>query len=94
MVRSLSVLSWCVKVKRDSAPEELIFAEGCREDRGWHGNCIGGRQRSEVGLPDIEIKVPMTHRVNALFGAVASARAQRIGGNVVAGFAETKLEPS
>jgi hypothetical protein len=36
----------------------------------------------------------MTHRVNALFGAVASARAQRIGGNVGVGFAETKLEPT
>lgn len=59
--------------KADDAPEELILAEGCREDRGWRGHRFGGRQRSEVGLPDIEIKVPMTHRVNALSGAVASA---------------------
>jgi hypothetical protein len=36
----------------------------------------------------------MTHRVNALFGAVASARAQRIAGNVGVDFAETKLEPT
>jgi hypothetical protein len=36
----------------------------------------------------------MTHRVNALFGAVASARAQRIGGNVDVGFVEPKLEPT
>jgi hypothetical protein len=38
--------------------------------------------------------VPMTHRFNALFGAVASARAQRTGSNVGVGFAETKLEPA
>ncbi len=80
--------------KADNAPEELIFAERCREDRGWRGNCIGGRERSEVGLPDIEIKVPMTHRVDALFGAVATASAQRIGSNVGVGFAMTKLEPT
>ena len=80
--------------KTDNAPEELIFAGQCREDRGWRGTCIGGRERSEVGLPDIEIKVPMTHRVNALFGAVATARAQRIGSNAGIGFAKTKLEPT
>jgi hypothetical protein len=80
--------------KADNAPEELIFAEGCREDRGWRGDCIGGRQRSKVGLPDIEIKVPMTHRVNALFCAVATARAQMIGSNVGLGSAEIEFEPA
>jgi hypothetical protein len=37
------------------------------------GHWFGGRQRSEVGLPDIEIKVPMTHRVNALSGGVSDS---------------------
>lgn len=80
--------------KADNAPEELICAERCREDRGWRGTCIGGRERSELGLPDIEIKVPMTHRANALFCEVATARAQRIGSKVGLGFADTKLEPT
>ncbi len=82
------------KDKAHNAPEDLIFAERCREDRGWRGNSIGGRQRSDVGLPDIEIKVPMTHRVNALFCAVATARAQMIGSNVGLGSAETEFEPA
>lgn len=78
--------------KVDNAPEDLIFAERCREDRGWRANCIGGRERSEVG--DIEIKLPMTHRANALFWAVPTARAQRIGSNVGLDLAETKFEPT
>lgn len=36
----------------------------------------------------------MTHRVNALFGAVATARAQMIGSNVGLDFAETEFEPA
>ena len=52
-----------------NAPEDLISAERCREDRGRRGNCIGGRERIEAGLSvDIEIQVQMPHRGDAIFG--------------------------
>src|SRR5208282_3489390 len=65
------------------SPEDLVFTERCREDCIWRGNRFGGPERSEMGLAvGIQIKVQMPHRGDALFGAFAAARAQRIGSHI------------
>jgi len=78
-----------------NAAEDLIFTEQCREDCGRRGNCIGGPERSEAGLSvDIEVSAQMPPRGDAIFGAFASVRANRIGSNVHLGAGNNDEEPA
>src|SRR5208337_4489711 len=69
-----------------NSPEDLVLTERCREDCIWRGNRVGGPERNKASLAVcIQIKVQMAHRGDALFGAFAAARAQRIGSHIDVG---------
>jgi hypothetical protein len=69
--------------KAVNPPEDLVLTERSREDCVRWGNRIGSPERSEMGLPvGIQVEIQMPHCGDALFGAFAAARAQRIGGHI------------
>src|SRR5208282_2440624 len=65
------------------APENLVLAKRCGEDRIRRGNRIRGAERSEAGLAiGVEIKVEMPDRGDALFGTFVATRTKRIGSHI------------